>query len=54
MGDDDLAKFSELLKHVNAEKGVIVSSSQTFKTEDVEVIPVYLAESLLKPERRQR
>ncbi|HEX9862856.1 MAG TPA: ATP-binding protein [Candidatus Bathyarchaeia archaeon] len=48
VGNDDLAEFSELLKYVNAEKGIIVSASQNFKTESIEVLPVYLAEFLVE------
>jgi predicted AAA+ superfamily ATPase len=53
VGDDDLAEFSELLKYVNAEKGIIVSSGQTLKKGNVEVIPIYLTEFLLESLRRQ-
>ena len=46
VSDDDLKKYSELLKYVNAPKGAIVSSTQRIKTERVEVIPAYLSEFL--------
>jgi predicted AAA+ superfamily ATPase len=45
--EGDIAEFSRLVKYVGAEKGVIVSSSQEIKGEDVDVIPVYLVEFLL-------
>jgi hypothetical protein len=47
VSEDDIARFSRLVKYINAEKGVIVSSGQEMKKEDVEVIPVYLVEFLL-------
>jgi hypothetical protein len=42
VSEDDIARFSRLVKYINAEKGVIVSSGQEMKKEDVEVIPVHL------------
>ena len=48
VSDEDLAKFSALLKYVNAKKGVIVSSSQNIRTDNIEVVPVYSTESLLE------
>ncbi|HKM60566.1 MAG TPA: ATP-binding protein [Candidatus Bathyarchaeia archaeon] len=48
VGEDDLTKFSEVLKYINAVKGVIVSSNQTIKRESIEVIPAYMAESLVE------
>ena len=47
VSEDDIARFSRVVKYINAEKGVIVSSGQEMKKEDVEVIPVYLVEFLL-------
>jgi predicted AAA+ superfamily ATPase len=48
VSDEDLAKFSALLKYINAKKGVIVSSSQNIRTDNIEVVPVYSTESLLE------
>jgi predicted AAA+ superfamily ATPase len=45
VGEEDIARFSRLMKYVHAEKGVMVSSNQEIKREDVEVIPAYLVES---------
>ena len=41
----DLTKFSKQLRLVNASRGIIVSSNQTMKIENIEVIPVYKIES---------
>jgi len=48
VGEDDLTKFSEVLKYINAVKGIIVSSNQKIKRESIEVIPAYMAESLVE------
>jgi predicted AAA+ superfamily ATPase len=45
--ESDIAGFLRLMKYINAEKGVIVSSSQEIKGESVEVMPPYLVEFLL-------
>lgn len=53
VNEEDIARFSKLLKYVNAEKGIIVSSSQKIKREGVEVIPAYLVEFLLDKAKKQ-
>jgi predicted AAA+ superfamily ATPase len=47
VGEEDIVRFSGLVKRVNAERGIIVSSNQEIKRGNVEVIPVYLVEFLL-------
>jgi predicted AAA+ superfamily ATPase len=47
VGEEDIVRFSGLVKRVNAERGIIVSSSQEIQRDNVEVIPVYLVEFLL-------
>jgi predicted AAA+ superfamily ATPase len=44
--EEDIARFSRLVKYIHAEKGLIVSSNQKIKREDVEVIPAYQVEFL--------
>jgi predicted AAA+ superfamily ATPase len=46
VSEDDYREFSELLKYIHAEKGIIISSNQKNKREKTEVIPVYTVESL--------
>jgi hypothetical protein len=45
--ESDIAGFFRLMKYINADKGVIVSSSQQIKRESVEVMPAYQVEFLL-------
>jgi len=45
--ENDIEKFSKLVKYINAKKGMIVSSNQEIKRKDIEVIPAYLTEFLL-------
>jgi len=45
--EEDLKKFSNLVKHINAKRGIIVSLNQEMKRPEVEVIPIYLAEKKL-------
>jgi hypothetical protein len=45
--ESDIAGFFRLMKYINADKGVIVSSSQEIKRESLEVMPAYLVEFLL-------
>jgi hypothetical protein len=45
--ESDIAGFFRLMKYINADKGVIVSSSQEIKRESVEVMPAYQVEFLL-------
>lgn len=45
--ENDIAGFFKLMKYINADKGVIVSSSQEIKRQSVEVMPAYLVEFLL-------
>jgi predicted AAA+ superfamily ATPase len=42
---EDITRFSRLVKYVHAEKGLIVSTNQQIKKENVEVIPAYTVES---------
>ena len=51
--ENDLERFSEALNYINVANGVIVSSNQRIKRENIEVIPAYMAEFLsekVKPE----
>jgi hypothetical protein len=43
--EEDIARFSKLVKYIHAKKGLIVSVNQQIKKGDVEVIPAYLVES---------
>jgi predicted AAA+ superfamily ATPase len=52
VGDEDLASFSELLKYVGADKGVIVSSSQRIRADRIDVVPAYLTESTFEDVQR--
>lgn|GEM_PF-6310409 len=47
VGEEDLRKFSNLVKHINAKRGTIVSLNQEMKRPEVEVIPIYLVEKKL-------
>jgi len=42
--EEDLKKFSNLVKHVKAERGIMVSLNQEIKRRGVEVMPIYLVE----------
>jgi predicted AAA+ superfamily ATPase len=42
--EEDLRKFSNLVRHVNAKRGIMVSLNQEMKRHEVEVIPIYLVE----------
>jgi len=52
--EEDIARFSKLVKYVHAEKGMIISSNQEIKRKDVEVIPAYLVESAFDREKPQQ
>lgn len=54
VNEEDIARFSKLLKYVNAEKGIIVSSSQKIKREGVEVIPAWLNSCWIKPKSNSK
>jgi len=47
VNEEDISKFSKLVRYVNAGKGVIVSLNQEVKRENVKVIPAYMVEFLL-------
>ncbi|MCD6528838.1 hypothetical protein J7L06_00900, partial [Candidatus Bathyarchaeota archaeon] len=47
---EDITKFAKLIRHINAKKGIIISSNQRLKREEIEVIPAYMAESLIRDE----
>jgi len=49
--EDDIAKFSRLVRYIKAKNGIMVSSSQEIKKGDVEVIPAYLVEFLMSQEK---
>jgi predicted AAA+ superfamily ATPase len=42
----DLKKFLDLVKYINAKRGIIVSLNQNFKKENIEVFPAYLIEKI--------
>jgi len=46
VNEEDIKKFSKLVRYLNAKKGVIISSSQEKRKENVEVIPAYMIEFL--------
>jgi len=50
VNEEDVEKFSRLVKYIKAEKGIMVSLSQEFEKEDVKVIPAYLIEKILVDE----
>jgi uncharacterized protein len=54
VGNNDLKRFSELLHRINVEKGIIVSASQNFKTDNIEVLPAYRAETIVERARTQQ
>ena len=47
---EDITKFAKLVRYINAKKGIIISSNQRLKREEIEVIPAYMAESLIRDE----
>ena len=53
VGDDDLKKFSEAIKYIKADKGVIVSLNQKFNKENINVVPAYTAESLVENSKQE-
>jgi predicted AAA+ superfamily ATPase len=48
VNENDIRKFSELVKYINAKKGIIISLNQNFKKENIEVFPIYLIEKFSK------
>jgi len=44
VSDDDIDRFASLVKYVGARRGVVVTSNQNIKRENIEVIPAYLTE----------
>jgi predicted AAA+ superfamily ATPase len=46
VNQEDIAKFSKLVKYINAKRGTIISSHQEIKKKNIEVIPVYMLEFL--------
>jgi len=41
-----LKKILDLVKYINAKRGIIVSLNQNFKKENIEVFPAYLIEKI--------
>jgi predicted AAA+ superfamily ATPase len=48
VSEEDIEKFSKLVKYVNAEKGLIISLSQEFERKEVKAIPAYLIEKIFE------
>jgi len=48
--EEEVSKFSKLVRYIDAKKGIIISSNQRFKRGEVEVIPAYMTESLIREE----
>ncbi len=44
VNETDIRKFLDLVKYINAKKGIIITLNQNFKKENIEVFPVYLIE----------
>jgi len=42
--EKDIKKLRKIIKQINANKGIIISSNQKTKIENIEIIPVYLLE----------
>ena len=47
VSEDDVKKFSSLLKYLNLKRGVMISLNQKSKKNNVDVLPVYLIEKFL-------
>jgi hypothetical protein len=52
VNEEDISRFSKLVKYINARKGVIVCLNQEIKRENVEVIPAYMVEFVLNQVKR--
>jgi predicted AAA+ superfamily ATPase len=46
--EEDLKKFSNLIKYIKAKRGIMISLNQKIKKSNVEVIPVYFIEEFFK------
>lgn len=46
VNENDIKKFLDLMKYINAKKGIILSLNQNFKKENIEVLPAYLIEKI--------
>ncbi|MEM1575436.1 MAG: hypothetical protein QW682_05880, partial [Nitrososphaerota archaeon] len=46
VNENDLKKFLDLVKYINAKRGIFISLNQNFKKENIEVLPAYLIEKI--------
>lgn len=46
INENDLEKFSNLIKYINAERGFMISLNQHFKKNNIDIIPAYLLEKI--------
>lgn len=46
VNENDLKKFLDLVKYINAKRGIFMSLNQNFKKENIEVLPAYLIEKI--------